>query len=80
MPRKNFPLWNLIQDNALLLKVEVHEWSNARELERILLQLIDKISIEDGNSAAQLPSSDCKFQTIPIPSHEALPKALPVPH
>lgn len=80
MPRKNFPLWDLICRNSSLLKAEVHEWSEASELERVLLQLIDKISIEDGNISAQLLSADCKFQTIPIPSHEVLPKALPVPH
>lgn len=80
MPRKNFPLWDLICRNSSLLKAEVHEWSEASELERVLLQLIDKISIEDSNISAQLLSADCKFQTIPIPSHEVLPKALPVPH
>lgn len=73
MPRKNFPLWDLIHKNAVLLKAEVHEWSNGEELERILSQLIDKISMEDDNST-QLPSLDCMSQTVPIPSPEDLPR------
>ncbi|XP_058074063.1 thiamine phosphate phosphatase-like protein [Magnolia sinica] len=79
MPRKNFPLWDLISSNPMLVKAKLHEWSNAEELGRILLHLINTISIEDNNSA-QMLSIDCKFQTIPISSHEALPPILPIPH
>ncbi|KAJ0971399.1 hypothetical protein J5N97_019358 [Dioscorea zingiberensis] len=41
MSRKNYPLWKLINDNAQLIKAEIHEWSNGEELEKILLKLID---------------------------------------
>ncbi|KAA8523226.1 hypothetical protein F0562_009649 [Nyssa sinensis] len=47
MPRKNFPLWERIRNNPMLIKAGVHEWSDGEELERILLQLIDSMSIED---------------------------------
>ncbi|XP_010262202.1 PREDICTED: inorganic pyrophosphatase 1 [Nelumbo nucifera] len=77
MPRKNFPLWELIHNNPLLVKAEVHEWSDGEELERILLQLINTILVEENNS---LISVDCNFHTIPISTHEPLPKALPVHH
>eukprot|EP00268_Persea_americana_P021573 TRINITY_DN21511_c0_g2_i2.p1 TRINITY_DN21511_c0_g2~~TRINITY_DN21511_c0_g2_i2.p1 ORF type:complete len:278 (+),score=57.69 TRINITY_DN21511_c0_g2_i2:84-917(+) len=80
MPRKNFPLWELISSNPLLIKAEVHEWSYGEELGRVLLHLINKAQIEDSTTSAQLISADCKFQTMPLSSHDALPRTLPVPH
>uniref|UniRef100_A0A5B6YQZ4 Putative inorganic pyrophosphatase 2 n=1 Tax=Davidia involucrata TaxID=16924 RepID=A0A5B6YQZ4_DAVIN len=82
MPRKNFPLWDLICKNRIHIKAEIHEWCDGEELEHILLQLISTISMEENNNSnsAQLFSVDCKFQTIPMSAHEALPPALPVPN
>ncbi|XP_077240141.1 thiamine phosphate phosphatase-like protein [Tasmannia lanceolata] len=81
MPRKTFPLWDLIcNTHPLNLKAMVHEWSNAEEQERVLLHLIKTISIEDYNSSDLLLSVDSKFKAIPISSHEALLQALPHPH
>ncbi|XP_043721660.1 inorganic pyrophosphatase 1-like [Telopea speciosissima] len=82
MPRKNFPLWDLICSNPLLIKAEIHEWSNGEELERILLHLINMITIEESSNSisTQFISGDCKFETIPISTHESFPKALPVRH
>ncbi|RVX17078.1 Inorganic pyrophosphatase 2 [Vitis vinifera] len=81
MPRKNFPLWDLICRNPNLIKAEVHEWSDGEELEHGLLHLIKKISEENNannsSAAAQLISVDCKFETM---AAQALPQALPVPH
>ncbi|CAN6573456.1 unnamed protein product [Malus baccata var. baccata] len=72
MPRKNFPLYDLICKNPLLIKAEIHEWTDGEELEQILLNLINSISIDEH---AQFLSADCKLQTISV---EALPQALPV--
>ncbi|KAG1367854.1 inorganic pyrophosphatase 2 [Cocos nucifera] len=80
MPRKNYPLWQLICDNPQQLKPEVHEWSNGEELEGILLQLIDRSITIDRKNAAQVFSVDCKFETIPMSPKESLPLALRVPH
>lgn len=74
MPRKGFPLWDLICQNPKLVKAEIHEWTDGEELERILLGLINRISIEEN---AQFLSPDCKLQTINS-APEALPQALPV--
>eukprot|EP00262_Sarcandra_glabra_P011575 TRINITY_DN2807_c0_g1_i1.p1 TRINITY_DN2807_c0_g1~~TRINITY_DN2807_c0_g1_i1.p1 ORF type:complete len:287 (-),score=52.32 TRINITY_DN2807_c0_g1_i1:38-898(-) len=90
MPRKNYPLYKLISENLMDLKAEIHEWGNGDELEEVLLHLINQatISIEEDNSsrcscnsseADQLISVDCKSETIPMASHEALPHALPIP-
>ena len=84
MPRKNYPVWDLICKNRDNIKAEIHEWSDGEELELILLRLITTISIDEedrnSNNSAQLFSVDCKFQTIPMAAHETLPRALPVPH
>ncbi|KAJ6932434.1 inorganic pyrophosphatase 1-like [Populus alba x Populus x berolinensis] len=79
MPRKNFPVWDLISENPLLVKAEIHEWINGEELERVLLQIIERISTEEITSnSAQLLSADCKLQTISIAAHEGLPQPLSV--
>ncbi|KEH18309.1 putative hydrolase [Medicago truncatula] len=75
MPRKNFPVWDLICKDPSLVKAEIHGWCDGEELEQILIQLINKIIIEEN---AQFISSDCKLQTLSIPVHETLPKALSV--
>ncbi|CAN4098501.1 unnamed protein product [Withania somnifera] len=76
MPRKDFPAWNLINENRTLAKAAVHEWTDGEELEHILLQLINTINIEE----SQLLSAECKFQTMSKATHGALPQALPVPY
>ncbi|KAK7268169.1 hypothetical protein RIF29_20859 [Crotalaria pallida] len=75
MPRKNFPVWDLICKDPLLVKAEIHEWSDGDDLERILLQLINKISIEE---SAQFISADCKLQTLSVSAHEPFPQVLRV--
>ncbi|OAY53132.1 inorganic pyrophosphatase 1 [Manihot esculenta] len=80
MPRKNFPVWDLICKNPMLIKAEIHEWTDGEELERVLLEIIGaSSSMEDKSAAQTLSSADCKLQTISIGAHEALPKALSVP-
>ncbi|KAJ6713286.1 PHOSPHATASE ORPHAN 1 2 [Salix purpurea] len=61
MPRKNFPLWALISKNPLLITAEIHEWIDGGEMERVLLQIIERISREEiSSNSAQLFSADCK--------------------
>ncbi|XXG57195.1 hypothetical protein AAC387_Pa03g4415 [Persea americana] len=63
-----------------VLRDEVHEWIYGEELARVLLHLINTTTIEDNNTSVQLISADCKLQTIPLSSDDALPHVLPVPH
>ena len=83
MPRKDFPVWDLICKNRRLIKAQVCEWSNGEEFEQVLLNLISRISIDRNNStgnAAPHPSYtvDCKLQTMPTAGREAFSQALPV--
>ncbi|XP_071722138.1 thiamine phosphate phosphatase-like protein isoform X2 [Rutidosis leptorrhynchoides] len=41
LPRKNFPLHNLILNSSVHIKPTLHEWDNGEELKKILLGLID---------------------------------------
>ncbi|KAM0031986.1 putative hydrolase [Helianthus debilis subsp. tardiflorus] len=79
MPRKDFPVWDLICKNRELVKSEIHEWTNGEDLERILLHIITSlISSEDMKNNIDNTSQlfDCKFETIAL---GALPKPLYVP-
>ncbi|XWS18891.1 hypothetical protein CRYUN_Cryun32bG0083800 [Craigia yunnanensis] len=78
MPRKNFPVWDLICKNRRLIKAEVSEWSNGEEFEHVFLHHISRISIE--KNTAQQYSVDCKLQTLPSSAHEAFSKSLSVIH
>ncbi|GAB2228024.1 hypothetical protein Droror1_Dr00009853 [Drosera rotundifolia] len=78
MPRKNFPLWDLICKNPKLITASIHEWTDGAELESILLYLIDAITNSVDDVSGQLLMPYCKFERIPLVSHEALPKALHV--
>ncbi|CAL0326048.1 unnamed protein product [Lupinus luteus] len=75
MPRKNFPVWDLICKNPLKLKAEIHGWSDGEEQEQVLLHLINKIEM-DKNS--QFISSDWKLQILSVSASDALPKVLSV--
>ncbi|KAF5180625.1 Thiamine phosphate phosphatase-like protein [Thalictrum thalictroides] len=80
MPRKDYPVWELICSNPSLIKAEIHEWSNADDFERILLHLINSIIFGLGTtSSSSLLSSECKYQTIPISPQEPLTPRLAAP-
>ncbi|CAB4302943.1 unnamed protein product [Prunus armeniaca] len=74
MPRKNFPLFDLICKDPLLIKADIHEWTDGEELEHILHNLINTIATEE--NAQFISAADCKLQT--MSAHEALSQALPV--
>ncbi|KAK3220166.1 hypothetical protein Dsin_014136 [Dipteronia sinensis] len=78
MPRKDFPVWDLICQNKKLIVAEIHEWSDGEELEHVLLHLINSIvsSMEENNnnnngrSRSHLVSAvDCKLKTISVTAH-----------
>ncbi|EXB34844.1 Inorganic pyrophosphatase 2 [Morus notabilis] len=63
LPRKNFPMWDLITDNPLLFKAEIHGWNDGEELEKIILRLIKTISVEKNASSI---STDYKFPKMSV--------------
>ncbi|KAF5176695.1 Thiamine phosphate phosphatase-like protein [Thalictrum thalictroides] len=79
MPRKDFPVWDLICSNPLLVKAGVHEWSSWDDQQRILLHLINTILFDDIRIPSSLIASDCKLDTIPISTQEPLQQVVSVP-
>lgn len=83
MPRKDFPICDLISANPLLIKAKIHEWSNWDELGTNLLSTVNNALIDESAKTDQLVPL-CKYQnsSISVTAHEALQKALPVspPH
>ncbi|XP_050363968.1 inorganic pyrophosphatase 2-like [Argentina anserina] len=87
MPRKNFPIYDLISANPLLIEAKIHEWSDWDELGTNLLNTLNNSLIDKSSNAEtdQLVPLDCKHQNTSISAssaHEAPKKALPVspPH
>ncbi|XP_020228584.1 inorganic pyrophosphatase 2 [Cajanus cajan] len=83
MPRMDFPLCDLVSKNYNNIKAEVHGWRDGKELEHFLLHLINK-AIGEGdninNSTRNVSVIDCKLESIPIDTHQPLPKSLSFPH
>ncbi|XAR49954.1 Inorganic diphosphatase [Bertholletia excelsa] len=48
MPRKHYPIWDLICKNREHVKAEIHEWIDGGDLEGVLLRLIKVIPTEEG--------------------------------
>ncbi|KAI3868960.1 hypothetical protein MKX03_003331 [Papaver bracteatum] len=76
MPRKNYPVWELICNSSIHIKAEIHEWSSGDDFEGKLLDLINKISVISGNeemanhtaakSVLQSPIVTCNHQVVPL--------------
>ncbi|KAH7523803.1 hypothetical protein FEM48_Zijuj06G0050800 [Ziziphus jujuba var. spinosa] len=81
IPRKNFPIWEVICTKPMLIKAKIYEWSNWEELASVLIKTTTKTSfIEDKCSTRpdNLVPLDCKIQDSSMSA--AHPNALRVPH
>ncbi|KAJ4874999.1 Inorganic pyrophosphatase 1 [Raphanus sativus] len=85
MPRKNFPVWDLISQNPMLVKASIREWTDGESLEKILMGTIEEIILEEEKEKKMLSTSaenTCKIQTISVGinvHHEPImPRALRV--
>ncbi|XP_062219946.1 inorganic pyrophosphatase 1-like [Phragmites australis] len=74
MPRRGYPVWDLIRQNPALLQAEVHPWSDGREMEETLLRLVRRTLVEE---AALLPL-DCKLESLPVAVQDGRPMPLGV--
>ncbi|KAL5728831.1 3'(2'),5'-bisphosphate nucleotidase [Ranunculus cassubicifolius] len=83
LPRKHYPLWELIRANPTLIKAEIHEWENGEELEMTLLELVKHAITESnihGIDSTSLVSEECKFQTNYLSANETVAQAIAVPN
>lgn len=81
LPRKDFPVWDVICKNPMLIKANIREWSNWEEFEAVLLNTVNGFLFADDSSTAaradQVIPVDCKFQQSSISARQS---ALRVPH
>ncbi|EPS62373.1 hypothetical protein M569_12416, partial [Genlisea aurea] len=49
MPRKDFPVWDLICENRDAVRAQIHEWSDGDQLEKVLLKIIEDEAAETRN-------------------------------
>ncbi|KAF2556177.1 hypothetical protein F2Q68_00013594 [Brassica cretica] len=79
MPRKNFPVWDLISQNRTLVKATVRDWTDGEAMERILMGIINEIISSDEEEMEKMLSSDhCKI-SVGIVHEPLVPLALQVP-
>ncbi|XP_037417914.1 inorganic pyrophosphatase 1-like [Triticum dicoccoides] len=74
MPRKGYPVWDLICENPGLLQAEVHPWSDGKDMEETLLRLISRVLVEE----SQLLPLDCKLESLPVAVQDGMPMPLGV--
>lgn len=68
MPRRGYPVWDLICEDPARVQAEVHPWADAAELEETLLRLVGRALVEE---AALLPPLDCKLEsTMPVAAQD----------
>ena len=58
LPRKDFPVWDVICQNPLLIKAKILEWSDWEGLKTLLLNTVNTFVLR----ADQVVLVDCKFQ------------------
>ncbi|KAL5558766.1 hypothetical protein UlMin_034977 [Ulmus minor] len=64
MPRKNFPIWEMICRNPMLIKSKIQEWSNWEELQSVMLNTIDTFVVAEKPRVEidNLVPVECKLQ------------------
>ncbi|KAJ1285162.1 hypothetical protein BS78_03G258900 [Paspalum vaginatum] len=70
MPRRGFPVWDLICEDPARVQAEVHPWSDGAELEETLLRIVRRaMNVEE---PALLPL-DCKLESMPVAAQDGMP-------
>uniref|UniRef100_A0A0D9V1Q8 Uncharacterized protein n=1 Tax=Leersia perrieri TaxID=77586 RepID=A0A0D9V1Q8_9ORYZ len=82
MPRKGFPVWDLICEDPARLQAEVHPWSNGAEMEEMLPRLVARVLIEEEKLPPLPLPLDCKLELLPAAVQDGLPMPalLPINH
>lgn len=75
MPRRGFPVWDLICEDPARVQAEVHPWADGAEMEATLLGLVRRVLVED--AAAALLPLDCKLEST-MPAAAAQDAGMPI--
>ncbi|CAL4974332.1 unnamed protein product [Urochloa decumbens] len=78
MPRRGYPVWDLICEDPARVQAEVHAWADGAEMEATLLGLVRRVLVEDAAAAAMLPAPlDCKLESS-MPGGAAAQDGMPI--
>ncbi|KAF0919626.1 hypothetical protein E2562_030740 [Oryza meyeriana var. granulata] len=78
MPRKGFPVWDLICEDPALLQAELHPWSDGAEMEETLLRLVARVLIEEESKLPRPLPLDCNLELLPAAVQDGLPMPAPL--
>ncbi|WVZ69028.1 hypothetical protein U9M48_017885 [Paspalum notatum var. saurae] len=76
MPRRGFPVWDLICEDPARVQAEVHPWSDGAELEETLLRIVRRAAIVEEPATAPAPALlplDCKLESLPVAAQDGMP-------
>jgi phosphoethanolamine/phosphocholine phosphatase len=74
MPRRGYPVWDLICEDPARLQAEVHPWTDGAELEETLLRLVRRALVEDAALPPPPPPPlDCKLESMPVAAQDGMP-------
>ncbi|KAF3447515.1 hypothetical protein FNV43_RR12701 [Rhamnella rubrinervis] len=64
IPRNNFPIWELICANPVLIRANIHEWNTWEELAALLINTTNTSFIEDldKSTTSAATARDCKIE------------------
>jgi pyridoxal phosphate phosphatase PHOSPHO2 len=74
MPRRNYPVWDLIYSKQNEIHAQVYDWADAVELESVLLSLVN---IDSSPEKLISVEATC-HAAVPVNPHESFPKVLNV--
>lgn len=85
MPRKGYPVWELIGGDRSAVRADVREWADAEDLEAVLLSIIHECAtVEDGGKIMGMVVPECHVLPSLASAQDAvvavLPKAVHVPN
>lgn len=75
MPRRGFPVWDLICEDPAKVQAEVHPWADGADMEDTLLGIVRRVLVEDAAAAVPL---DCKLESMPVAVQDGMPMPLGV--
>ncbi|XBI03375.1 hypothetical protein VPH35_131798 [Triticum aestivum] len=87
MPRKGYPVWDLIAGDRRAVRADVHGWADFKDLETVLLDIIHECAAaammeQDGGDQAVVGMvvPECRALSAPKMAMAVLPKAIHAPN
>ena len=85
MPRKGYPVWDLIVADRRAVRADVRGWADAEDLETVLLDIVHDCAAaakmeENGENQVVVPAECRALPQASAPAMALLPKAVQAPN